>query len=82
MVRDHLRDNCQPQVIHDRLGGCTRQKETFGYRPDGADATIAGRIEVLLPSHQALKSSARPSTGCRSRLGSGPRLLSPSTQEK
>jgi hypothetical protein len=50
--------------------------------PGGADATIVGRTEVLLPSHQALKSSARPSAVHRSHLGFEPRLLSPSTREK
>jgi hypothetical protein len=37
----------------------------------GEDDTTAWRTEVLPPSHQALKSSARPSEGRRSRLGSG-----------
>jgi hypothetical protein len=48
----------------------------------GADGTIVGRTEILLPSHQGLMSSARPSTEHHSHLGSGPRLLSPSTREK
>jgi hypothetical protein len=33
MVHNRLRDNCQPQTVHDRLGGRARQQETSGYRP-------------------------------------------------
>jgi hypothetical protein len=43
-------------------------------------AMIAGRIEALLLSHRAHRSSAEPSAWCRSLLGSGPRLPSPSIQ--
>jgi hypothetical protein len=32
-VHDRLRDNRQPQTVHDHLSGRTRQRETFGYRP-------------------------------------------------
>jgi hypothetical protein len=45
-----------------------------------AGATTIGRTEAPPSSHQDLRSSGRPSTEHRSRLGSEPRLLSPSTQ--
>jgi hypothetical protein len=38
------------------------------------------RIEVPRPNHQVSEPSAGPYDGRRSRLGSGPRLPSPSTQ--
>jgi hypothetical protein len=31
-MHDCLRDNRQPQAVHDRLGGRTWQRETFGYQ--------------------------------------------------
>jgi hypothetical protein len=33
MVHGHLRDNRQLEAVHDRLGGRTRQRETFDYYP-------------------------------------------------
>jgi hypothetical protein len=32
-VRDHLRDNCQPLVVHDCLDRHVRHHETYGYHP-------------------------------------------------
>jgi hypothetical protein len=50
--------------------------------PGVGDATTARRIGAPRPNHQVRKPSARPYDGRRSRLGSGPRLPSPSTQGK
>jgi hypothetical protein len=44
------------------------------------DAMIAGRIRAPRPNHPVRELSAGPYDGRRSRLGSEPRLLSPSTQ--
>jgi hypothetical protein len=46
--------------------------------PGAEDATTARRIGVPRPNHQVRKPSAGPYDGRRSRLGSGPRLPSPS----
>jgi hypothetical protein len=32
-VRDHLRDNRQPQTVHDHLDGHVQHHETYGYHP-------------------------------------------------
>jgi hypothetical protein len=48
--------------------------------PGMEDATIVRRIRVPRPNHEVREPSARPYDGRRSRLGSGPRLPSPSTQ--
>jgi hypothetical protein len=48
--------------------------------PGAEDATIVRRIGVPRPNHQVRKPSVGPYDGRRSRLGSGPRLPSPSTQ--
>jgi hypothetical protein len=48
--------------------------------PGVGDATTAGRIGVPRPNHPVRRLSAGPYDGRRSRPGSEPRLLSPSTQ--
>jgi hypothetical protein len=48
--------------------------------PGAEDATTVRRIGVSRPNHQARKPLVGPYDGRRSRLGSGPRLLSPSTR--
>jgi hypothetical protein len=48
--------------------------------PGVEDATTARRIGVPRPNHQVRKPSAGPYDGRCSRLGSGPRLPSPSTR--
>jgi hypothetical protein len=32
-VRDHLRDDRQPQGVHDRPGGRVRHRKIYGYHP-------------------------------------------------
>jgi hypothetical protein len=48
--------------------------------PGVGDATTAGRIEAPRPNHPVCELSAGPYDGRRSRPGSEPRLLSPSTR--
>jgi hypothetical protein len=48
--------------------------------PGAEDAMTVRRIRVPCPNHQVCKPSAGPYDGRRSRLGSGPRLPSPSTR--
>jgi hypothetical protein len=48
--------------------------------PGAEDATTVRRIGLPHPNHQVRKPSAGPYDGRRSRLGSGPRLPSPSTR--
>jgi hypothetical protein len=48
--------------------------------PSMGDATTVRRIGAPRPNRQVRESSARPYNGRRSRLGSDPRLPSPSTQ--
>jgi hypothetical protein len=48
--------------------------------PGAEDATTARRIGLSRPNHQVRKPSAGPYDGRPSRLGSGPRLPSPSTR--
>jgi hypothetical protein len=48
--------------------------------PGAEDATTVRRIGVPRPNHQVREPSAGPYDGRRSRLGSGPRLPSPSTR--
>jgi hypothetical protein len=48
--------------------------------PGAEDATTVRRIGVPRPNHQVCKPSVGPYDGRRSRLGSGPRLPSPSTR--
>jgi hypothetical protein len=50
--------------------------------PGAEDATTARRIGVPRPNHQVRKPSVEPYDGRRSRLGSGPRLPSPSIRGK
>jgi hypothetical protein len=50
--------------------------------PGAEDATTMRRIRAPRPNHQVRKPSVGPYDGRRSRLGSGPRLPSPSTQGK
>jgi hypothetical protein len=50
--------------------------------PGVGDVTTTRRIEAPRPNHQVRKPSAGPYDGCRSQLGSGPRLPSPSTRGK
>jgi hypothetical protein len=48
--------------------------------PGAEDATTVRRIGVPRPNHQVREPSAGPYDGRRSRLGSGPRLPTPSTR--
>jgi hypothetical protein len=50
--------------------------------PRAKDATTVRRIGAPRPNHQVRRPSAGPYDGRRSRLGSGPRLPSPSTRGK
>jgi hypothetical protein len=48
--------------------------------PGVGDTTTVRRIGAPRPNHRVRKPSAGPYDGCRSQLGSGPRLPSPSTR--
>jgi hypothetical protein len=79
-VHDRLRDNRQPQAIHEHLGGRTRQRETFGYRPRRGGRYDSREDRSPSPEPPGPKFSARPSAGRHSRLGSELGLLSPNTR--
>jgi hypothetical protein len=57
------------------MGGCAEATT-----PGVEDATTVRRIGAPRPNHQVREPSLGPYDGRRSRLGSGPRLPSPSTQ--